>query len=372
VRDQFIKPAKRIVVKVGSFVLTQGKANISEKQLRSIASQVHVLLSEGKEVILVSSGAIAAGKSSLGLGGSLSTLPEQQAAAAVGQSKLMGQYGNAFVRYEREIAQLLLTHEDLADRHRFANVDHTLHVLLASGILPIVNENDTVATEEIKFGDNDVLATSMSVMTAADLLVLMTDVDALYERDPKQDKDARPVSLVVNPEDLNKIDVKGKGHGRGGMSSKIRSARQAAENGVAAVIINGCKPKTLVRLMKGEEIGTLVVPSGKRLRGKKRWVGYGARGKGLLYLDPGACNALRSRGKSLLPSGVIEVEGEFGSGDVVYCVDPEGSKMAKGVSNYSSFEVDAIKGKRSRDIEGSLGYKGYDEVIHRDHLVLLK
>jgi len=370
-RDRLIKQAKRIVVKVGSFVLTQGKDRISSSQVESIASQVYEVLSSGRQIILVSSGAIAAGTPRLGLRGALTNLPQQQAAAAVGQSKLMGLYGNAFSKYGTEIAQLLLTHDDLADRHRFANVDHTLHVLLASGILPIVNENDTVATEEIKFGDNDVLATSMAVLTSADLLILMTDVDALYERDPKRHQDARPVSMVLDPNELMGFNVEGKGHGRGGMASKIRSAKQAAENGVAAAIINGCKPDTLRRLMNGEDIGTLVVCRGKRLRGRRRWVGYGARGKGVLFLDEGACHALRSRGKSLLPSGVVRVEGEFQAGDVVYCADLEGTRLAKGVINYSSLEVKRIKGRNTKEIEGILGYKGYDEVMHRDHLVLL-
>jgi len=370
-RIKWIQEARRIVVKVGSYVLTLGKGIIDPSQVQSIADQVEEILSMQRKAILVSSGAIATGASRLRLNRPLSNLPEQQAAAAIGQARLMNMYEKAFQAYHREIAQLLLTHEDLADRHRFANVDHTLHVLLKAGVLPIVNENDTVATDEIKFGDNDVLATSIATLTSADLLVLMTDVDGLYETDPKKNKEAQRISIVTHPDQLLSINLQGKGYGRGGMESKICSARQAAENGVASLILGGCQKHSLVRAMNGENIGTLVVPYGKRLRGRRRWVGSGAKAKGTLILDDGACCAIKERGKSLLPSGILNVEGTFLSGDVVYCVSHEGKRIAKGLSNYSSLEIEAIRGKKCNECENILQYKGYDEVIHRDHMVFL-
>lgn len=370
-RRRVFDAAELVVVKVGSYVLTRGKGTLNIAQFQSLASQIQGLYDKDKRVILVSSGAIAAGSPKLGLERPLKTLSEQQAAAAVGQSKLMATYEQAFAEFQRPVAQLLLTHEDLADKKRYANVRRTLEVLMRSGVLPIINENDTVATEEIKFGDNDVLASSIAILTSADLMVLMTDVDGLYDKDPKKNSDARRISVIESPSQMPKVTLSGPGLvGKGGMESKIRCAMNCATAGVNAAIVDGIQPQCLIRLVSGEDVGTLVLARPKKLKGKRRWVGHGAKGRGALVLDDGALLAILSGKKSLLPSGILHVEGEFCAGSVVYCADKSGKRIAKGISAYGSEEILLIKGKRSNEIEGILGHKGYEEVIHRDDLVV--
>jgi glutamate 5-kinase len=364
---------KRIVVKIGSNILADGKEGLNTKRISSIARDVSELQDRGYEVVIVSSGAIAAGMRKLALKEKPRDIKLKQAAAAVGQSSLMWEYERSFGDYGRKIAQILLTREDLSDRKRYINAKNTILVLLSYRIVPVINENDTVATDEIKFGDNDHLASLVASLVEAERLVILSDVEGLYTEDPGRSPRAKLIEYVdeITPELEEKAGGSGSALGTGGMYSKILAAKRAVSNGIIVNIISGRKDGLLTSLIEGKHIGTVFEPKREKLSSRKGWIAYGSRSKGSLIIDEGAVNAIVEDGKSLLPSGILSVEGNFDIGDSVYCLDTKGNRIAKGITNYSASEMKKIRGRKTSDIEKILGYKYSDEAIHRDNLVLL-
>jgi glutamate 5-kinase len=309
----------------------------------------------------------------LGLTAYPKNLPEKQAAAAVGQSRLMWAYEKAFESLGQKVAQVLLTHQDLADRKRFMNARHTLAALIEFGVIPIINENDTVAVDEIRFGDNDNLAALVAHLIDADVLVILSDVAGLYTEDPRTNKAATLIPLVA---DVTKDIERRAGstqsfEGTGGMTTKIQAAKKVAEYGGATLIMSGEKAGLLPSVFDGAEAGTFILPKGKRLTSRKHWIAFTLKAKGQLMLDDGAIDALVKRGKSLLPSGITAVSGEFNAGDAVACVDRNKKEIAKGLVNFSSDALKRIKGLKTADIQKILGAQEYEEAIHRDNLVIL-
>ena len=365
--------ARRAVVKIGSNVLA-GNGGLREERLRALAAEIAALVAGGRQIVVVTSGAVAAGAARLGRAGSGRGIEWRQAAAALGQIGLMAAYERAVAAHERQVAQVLLTHADLADRRRYLNARHTLRALLDLGVVPIVNENDTVAVEELKFGDNDNLSALTAALVEADLLVILSDVAGLHTSDPRVDTTA-PVVPVVRAADAAVQRAAGPSRsdvGTGGMASKLAAAEKAAVAGIPTVIADGTRDGVLAAVFDAAvEVGTLVLPDGDRLGRRKHWIAYTLKPAGTLHVDEGAERALARGGRSLLPSGVARVEGGFGVGDCVRCVGPTGREFARGLVNYSAAEVEKIKGVHTREIEQLLGYKGSDEVIHRDDLTLL-
>jgi glutamate 5-kinase len=368
-------PVRRLVVKVGSGLITLDGAGLDAERIGALADELAVVAAAGTEVVLVSSGAIVAGMARLGWRARPQSIPEKQAAAAVGQSALMQQYEAAFGRHGRPVAQVLLTRADLGSRPRYLNARNTLNTLLGCGVLPIINENDTVAVEEIKFGDNDNLSALVAQLVDADLLVILTDVDGLYRGDPLRDPDATKVDVVeaITPEierlcwaDAGRIAI-------GGMATKLEAAQKAAAAGIPLVIASGRRPGQLAALLRGEPVGTYFAPRPDRLAARKRWIAFAVAPRGRLVVDAGARRAVMERGKSLLPSGLIDVEGDFEAGEVValYGAEGEAVEFARGVVNFDARELRKIKRLKTSEIEGLLGYKSFDEVVHRDNLVLL-
>lgn len=365
--------ARRIVVKVGSGLLTVPDGGASTERIAAVADEV-ARVRAGRQVVLVTSGAIATGMARLGLAERPRSMPEKQAAAAVGQSALMWHYEAAFARYGIRVGQVLLTAQDLGDRARYLNARNTLLALLRFDVLPIVNENDTVAVEEIKVGDNDNLSALVASLIDADLLVLLTDVDGLYTDDPARNPAARRLDVVEEVTDAILALGRQRAGGRsvGGMTTKLQAARKAAAAGVPMVIADGRPAGVLARILAGEAVGTWFAPRPARLRARKRWIAFGAPAQGRLAVDAGAVAALTQRGTSLLPSGVIAVEGDFTAGEVVALTGPDrGREFARGLVGYDADEVRKLVGARTREIEARLGYRGPDEVIHRDNLVIL-
>jgi glutamate 5-kinase len=365
--------ARRVVVKVGSAVLSSADgAGHSRPVMAAIARQIAAARAEGRELVLVSSGAILAGAQELGEPLPVKHVALKQALAAVGQVQLMRRWTDIFSWHEVRVAQVLLTRDDVGHRHRFINARQTLSQLLERGILPIINENDTVVVEEIKLGDNDQLSALVTNLVTADLLVLLTEVDGLYTADPHRHPDARLLPLVekITPE-VQRLAGHGGPAGRGGMISKLEAARQASLFGVPTVIANGRDPTVLDRILRGEATGTLFLPAAERLDSRKHWIAFSHPPTGRLLLDEGAVRAVRRGGKSLLPSGIVAVEGSFEVGDLVLLVSAsDGRGLGRGVTYYSSQEVARIQGLQSSEIEAAIGYKSADEVIHRDHLVI--
>lgn len=372
-RDQFIKQSKRIVVKVGSSLVASRDLGLRADRIDRLADALFTVKQSGRDVLLVSSGAILAGIGKLGLTTYPKNLPIKQAAAAVGQSRLMWAYEKAFERMGQKVAQILLTHQDLADRRRFLNARHTLTAILELGVLPIINENDTVSVEEIRFGDNDTLAGEVAHLIDADLLVILSDVDGLFTEDPRRNASATLIPLITEvTEDIERrAGGSSKIEGTGGMATKIQAAKKVAEYGVATLIMNGEKPGFLQAVFDGADCGTLILPRARRLPSRKHWIAYTLRSKGHVILDDGAVDALVHRGKSLLPSGILEVSGNFMPGDAISCLDKQGQEFAKGLVNFSSALVDKMKGLKTADIRKTLGLQEYEEVIHRDNLVIL-
>jgi len=394
VRRRAIKDAKRIVVKVGSSVLVDGLGaraaascdcgapGLSTEVFTRLAAEICDARLSGFEIVLVSSGSIAMGLKKLGLERRPVTIPERQAIAAVGQVDLMSEYDRAFHAKGADVAQVLLTHEDLSDRRRFLNARNTISELLRRGIVPVINENDTVAVDEIKFGDNDNLSALVANLVSADLLIMLSDIDGIFDKDPKLDKNAERISVVEDIDGLNlPLPVHGSTggfsgasmsfYGTGGITTKVESAMKAAHFGCATVIANGKEAGVLERILTCEDIGTLILPQEDKLTSKKHWIAYSTRPSGKVFVDAGARSALVDKGRSLLPSGITRVTGNFEAGEAVHCVDEEGMEFARGVVNYGSVEIEKLKGKKSGQIEEVLGYKVYDEVIHRDNLVVL-
>jgi len=364
---------KRLVVKVGSGLISAPGRGLLPDRIGALADELAALAKDGREVVVVSSGAIASGMARLGLTQRPRSIPEKQAAAAVGQSALMWHYEQAFARHGIRVAQVLLTQEDISARPRYLNARNTLQVLLRFRVVPVVNENDTVAVEEIKVGDNDNLAALVAHLVDADLLVILTDVDGLYTGDPRVDPEARRLDTVdAVTEEIERLVWDADGQvSVGGMSTKLEAARKVTSSGIPMVIASGRVPGTLRRVLRGEPLGTYFVPRGDRLAGRKRWIAFAVPPQGRLTVDAGARSALVERGKSLLPSGVVEVEGEFHAGEVVSLSAADGKEFARGLTNYDAAELRKIQGAKTKDLEERLGYKSFDEVIHRDNLVLL-
>jgi glutamate 5-kinase len=332
------------------------------------------LRARGIEVVLVSSGAILAGMKALALAERPRDLPVKQAAAAVGQSHLMRAYEEAFQPCGLRVAQILLTREDLRHRGRYLNARNTLFTLLRLKVIPVVNENDTVAVQEIQFGDNDTLSALVASLAEADLLVILTDTQGLLTADPRRDPSARLIPLVRPQDAVTSFCAEDAGSAAsiGGMSSKVLAARRAASAGIPTVVASGLQPEVLPAILRGESVGTFFVPSRSRMQSRKRWLAFASQPRGGILVDAGARQALVTGGKSLLPSGIRMTRRSFRAGDVVSLVDSEDREFARGLTNYSRDEVEKIKGLKSHEIAGVLGHKPYDEVVHRDNLVILR
>jgi glutamate 5-kinase len=364
---------RRLVVKVGSGLITGGPAGADADRIEALAAEI-ASVRDGRQVVLVSSGAIATGMARLALSRRPRSIPDKQAAAAVGQSALMWHYEVGFKRHGIAVGQVLLTAQDISDRTRYLNARNTLLALLRFGVLPIVNENDTVAIEEIKVGDNDNLSAHVAALIDADLLVLLTDVDGLYTADPARDPNARKLDGVAAiTDEIRELVWKRTGAASvGGMATKLEAAQKATTSGVGMVIANGSDKHVLRRVLAGEQVGTYFSPRADRLAARKRWIAFAVPPQGRLAVDAGAHRAVTREGKSLLPSGVVRIEGAFAAGEVVAVVDAaDGTEFARGLVNYDAGDLEKIRGGNTREIETRLGYKGFDEVIHRDNLVLL-
>jgi glutamate 5-kinase len=372
-RQTLFDKAKRVVVKVGSAILT-GENGLNKQVIDNLAQEISFLHSTGREVILVTSGAVAAGRKKIHISDDLElTIKQKQALAAIGQSSLMHDYDEAFAEYGNNIAQILLTHSDLAHRKRYLNVRNTILTLFKYGVIPVINENDTVSTEELKFSDNDNLGALVANLIEADMFISLTDVDALYDSNPLVDPHAKAIYTVseVTDEIIAMAGNSKSALGTGGMCSKILAAKMVSAGGGSSFIGPGRQTHILKHLFSGEIIGTFFLPRKEKMQSRKRWIAYVLKPKGKLRLDQGACNAITKNGKSLLPSGVLEVEGQFGVGDPVRCIDINNLPIAVGLTNFSSEDLRKIKGMRSDKIATVLGIKESDEVMHRDNLVIL-
>ncbi|MDP8215308.1 MAG: glutamate 5-kinase [Candidatus Euphemobacter frigidus] len=364
---------KRLVVKVGSRLLTGKKGSLNKRLVGRIVAQIADLKSQGREILLVTSGAIAAGRQELGLRRKPRDLPALQAAAAVGQTVLMHIYHEYFGKAGLRVGQILLTRDGLHHRVRHLNVRHTLLALLEKGVIPIINENDSVAVDEIKFGDNDYLAALVANLVQADLLILLTDVEGLLEPAVHPDGPREVIHQVerVTPDILAMIENGYKEYSRGGMRSKIEAAEIVTRAGGRVVIAGGARPNVLTDIVAGEEVGTFFPTTFARMRARKSWIAFSRLQKGRIIVDGGARQALVERDKSLLASGVTGVDGDFQAGDMVSITGEEGKEFCRGLVNYSSRELEQIKGQKTGRIESILGYKYYDEVVHRDNLLIL-
>ncbi|HEX6972598.1 MAG TPA: glutamate 5-kinase [Limnochordia bacterium] len=366
------RDVRRIVVKLGTSTVTRPDGTIHFGRVERIVRQIVDVVNEGREVILVTSGAIGVGASRLGLRRRPQTIPEKQAAAAVGQGLLMQAYEKLFAEYGRVVGQVLLTRADLAARDRFLNSRHTLLTLLAFGVVPIVNENDTVAVEELHFGDNDTLAALVASLVGADIVILLSDVPGLFAQDPRRVPSAPLFDVVteITAEIERAAGGPGSAFARGGMATKLQAARVAVRAGIPLVLADGERPGVLAAILAGEREGTLFQPRPARLGSRKRWIAFHESPRGVIRVDAGAARALVQDGKSLLPIGVIGVEGSFVAGDLVRICDDGGQELARGLVNYGAREIEKIMGARSDEIAGRLGHKAYDEVVHRDNLAV--
>jgi glutamate 5-kinase len=367
----------RTIIKIGSNLLTGTGQGIDQRRVGSIVKSIAALRALGHEVVVVSSGAVAAGVKRLGLKARPREVKLKQAAAAVGQSALMQTYEKHFGHHGLTVAQILLTRDGLANREMYINAKNTLLTLLHLGVVPIVNENDTVATEEIKFGDNDNLAALVASLAEATRLVILSDVDGLYEADPRRNPKARLIRSVecVSPEVMALAGGAGSAFSTGGMLSKLQAAEKATASGISVTILNGRRTARLVKLFtdpEGSVPCTNFVPGSCKLPGRKGWIAYGSRTKGTLVLDAGAVKALVERQKSLLPSGITSVDGAFKAGDSVRCTDASGAEVARGLVNYAHDEIRRIMGRKTSEIEGILGFRYSDEVIHRDNMFVVE
>lgn len=372
---QPLRAARSWVVKIGSALLTSSGRGLDLVAIERWATELAALQQRGHRLVLVSSGAVAEGVLRLGLSRRPERIHQLQAAAAVGQMGLIQAWERAFARHGRHTALVLLTHDDLSDRRRYLNARSTLRTLLDHGVIPVINENDTVATDEIRFGDNDTLGALVANLLEVDALLLLTDQDGLRERDPRQDPAAPrvPVAMAV---DARLDAMVGDGNaagvlGRGGMFTKLRAARLAARSGACTVIADGRGPGIIERLAAGSDEGSLLLPETERLAARKRWIAGHLQTRGTLVVDAGAVAALREQGRSLLPVGVLAVIGDFARGEVVSCRDQAGVEVARGLINYAADETQRICGRSSAEIASVLGYAGEPELLHRDNLVLV-
>jgi len=373
-RQTLFDQAKRVVIKVGSAVLT-GRNGLNSDVIGHLARQIAFLCSTGREVILVSSGAVAAGRRKLEMPRrSNEELKVKQALAAMGQGLLMQAYEQAFAGYDQKVAQILLTHADLSQRDRYLNVRNTILTLFEFGAVPIINENDTVSVQELRVGDNDTLGAQITNMIGADMYIMLTDVEGLCTANPADDVSAKPIYTVshIDKKIENLAGSTGSLLGTGGMQSKIRAAKMVAACGSSSFIGPGRKKEILQELFSGALVGTFFLPNSEKIKERKHWIGYVLRPSGVLDLDAGACRAIKEQGRSLLPSGIIQVEGDFKVGAPVHCRCPDGMIVAAGLTNYSSTDIDKIRGRKSNEIKKVLGFCDSDEVIHRDNLVVLE
>jgi glutamate 5-kinase (EC 2.7.2.11) len=372
-RAEIIKKVRRVVIKIGSSVLTDSVATINFNAFAGIVDQIAWIKKNGIEPVVVSSGAIAIGMQKIGLKQRPQSIPLKQAAAAVGQSGLMENYERFFKEKNLKIGQVLLTNLILKQRSLFLNARNTLFALLELGIIPIINENDSVVVDEIKLGDNDNLATITTNLVEADLLIILTDQDGLFESDPQTNKDARLISLVTKID--KKIELlastRKSARGVGGMETKIAAAKNATAYGIPVVMANGRVHGILEAIFRGKEVGTLFLPQTSKLKSRKHWIAFTLKPRGKLFIDQGAEEALLKKGKSLLAIGITKAEGDFQFGDSVSILNQHQKEIARGLANYSSLEIKRIKGAPTKEIERILGYKYYDEVINRDDLVVL-
>jgi glutamate 5-kinase len=371
-RKELLKPVKRAVIKVGSGVLTSTDG-LNTDLIEGLTTDICTFIKGGMEIILVSSGAIASGLKKIGMKRRPQSVSQQQAMAAIGQSSLMLAYEHAFGRHGYKVAQILLTRDDLTHRRRYLNARNTLLTLLSWDIIPIINENDTVVVDEIKFGDNDNLSAMVTNLTDAQLLVNLTNIDGLFDKDPREHADASLIRLVEKVDrKISRFASTIPGFlGKGGMASKIKAAQKVTLRGVPAIIANGLKPGILKRIFDGEDEGTLFLPGGRPLCSRKHWIAFTKAPKGEIVIDRGAERAILKEGKSLLPSGIREVRGRFSLGNSVLLVNESGKGLAVGMVNYHSGDIKTIMGIKSSEIESRLGFKHDDEVIHRDNLVLV-
>jgi glutamate 5-kinase len=371
-RESLFQDLRTLVVKVGTRVLCDDDNSLNGSRLAHLASEISALQDQGYSLVLVTSGAVGVGMGVLGYAQRPSEPAEKQACAAIGQIRLMQHYADCFHAHGKTVAQILLTGDDFRDQRRFNNVRHTVSTLLGKGVIPIVNENDTVTTEEIKVGDNDKLSADVAQFLEADLLVILSDEDGLYDKNPKDHADARRVDTVerITSDILHLAEEKpGSRVSVGGMRAKLVALRQITEAGTPAVLARGDRVR-LQDLIKGAEVGTLFLPRATRIDRKRRWLAFVSRAKGQLLLDPGAVRALQNRRSSLLPAGVKKVRGVFEPGDFVELCDLDGDLIGRGRVAYSSRDVDRVKGRKSAEIAGILGVKGPGEIIHRDRLVV--
>jgi glutamate 5-kinase len=370
-RTILLAHVKRVVIKIGSSVISNANG-LDLDRIATLCDDVHQLRQRGYEVILVSSGAVAAGKADLGINGKPKTIPLKQAAAAIGQSRLMRAYKDALRLYGITAGQVLLTRDDLANRRRYLNARNTLMTLLEYGIVPIINENDTVVVDEIRFGDNDNLSAMTTNLAEAQLLVILSDVDGLYDSDPRYNPDACLISDIerITPEIEAMAGAEVTEFGTGGMTTKLKAAKRATLYGAGTAIVNGRTPHNLLYLFDGHELGTYFLPARDPMAARKHWIAFTKKPKGRLLLDEGAQKAVVERGKSLLPSGIQKIDGSFERGDAVRLCDLDGREFAKGVTNYNSAELCRLLGRKTKEIEAILGYQYGEEVVHRDNLVI--
>ena len=363
--------AKRVIVKIGSNVLTENNG-LNLNVIRSITRQIARLIENGREVILVSSGAMASGVKKIGLSKRPEEIPKRQAVSAVGQASLIREYEKAFSRYHKKVAQILLTSEDLSNRKRYLNARNTLYTLLSWQVVPVINENDTVSVEEIKFGDNDNLAAMITLLMEADMLINLTDIEGLFNKDPRTHHDAELIPMVTaitKSTEQYASEIPGS-LGTGGMISKIRAARKVNAAGVPMVIAKGDRQNILARLFSGQTHGTFFVPRDEKLASRKCWIAFSLKPCGAIKIDGGASSAILKNGKSLLPSGIVAVEADFNIGAAVEFKNIKNEVLGIGLVNYSAADIRKIKGLKSNQIKAVLGYKPYDEVIHRDNLAI--
>ena len=369
-----LKKAKRIVVKVGTSTITHGNGTVNFAKIEILARVLTDLNNEGKDVVLVTSGAGAVGITRLGLKTKPNSIPGKQAAAAVGQGILMHYYENIFGEYEQVVAQVLLTKVDAIDRHRYTNTRNTFQALFDQNVIPVVNENDVVALDELKIGDNDNMSALVAGIVDADLVIILSDVDGLYTANPQKNKNAKLVQEVmeVTPEIEATAGGTGSANATGGMLTKLQAAKAAMSSGIHLIIASGDDPRNISRILKGENLGTLFVSKENRLQFRKRWLAFGARILGKITVDGGLAKALHKEGGcSILPIGVVAVEGDFDSGATLSVTDKQGNELARGLTNYNSEDVRKIMGAKTTEIKKILGAKHFDEIIHRDNLVIL-
>ncbi len=374
INREALKKAQRIVIKVGTSTITYANGKRNFAQIDRLAREISDLQNQGKEMILVTSGAVAVGVDRMGLPAKPKTIPGKQAAAAVGQGVLMHTYEKFFADYGQVVAQVLITKTEAIDRHRYTNTRNTFMELLRQRVIPIVNENDVVALDELKIGDNDNMSALVAGIADADLVIILSDVDGLYTANPQTHPEAVivPKVLEITPAIEASAGGVGSARGTGGMATKIQAAKAATSSGIHLVIASGTEKNAITRILQGEEIGTLFVSRENRLQFRKRWLAFGAQLAGSIVVDDGCAKAIRKAGGcSILPAGIFAVEGSFLPGSTVRVLDRDAHELARGLVHYSSDELAQIKGCRSSDIANILGHKNYDEVIHRDDLVIL-